>query len=192
MSSSSFFQVLDIEASALVGGYPIAIGIASADGAMMYALVRPETEWIEHGRWDENAEYLHGISRGRLKAEGRPAREIVDAINARFSGWLHSDAPSHDLRWLQEMRDAAETELNANIVAREIETILREMAEAAEMPRAMADEVFSLERSSHTHHALHDAAAWIAAREAIVKCESEEAASVFTRWKERVNAFFGE
>lgn len=191
-SFSSFFQVLDIEASALVGGFPIAIGIARADGEMLYALVRPETEWIEHARWDPNAEHLHGISLDKLKAEGRPATEIVDEINERFSGWLHSDAPSHDLHWLQELRDAAGVELRANVIAREIETVLREIAEAAEMPRAKLDEIFNLERASHNHHALHDAAAWVAAREAIVRFEFEEAASVFARWKERVNAFLGE
>lgn len=187
--SSSSFQVLDIEASALVGGFPIAIGIVRADGEMLYALVRPETEWIEHARWDPNAEHLHGISLERLKSEGRPAREIVDAINAHFSGWLHSDAPGHDLKWLQELRDAAETELNANVVAREIETVLRELAEAAEMPRAKLDEIFNLERASHNHHALHDAAAWVAAREAIVRFETEETATVFARWRERVDKF---
>jgi len=189
VSSSSFFQVFDIEASALVGGFPIAIGIARADGEMLYALVRPETEWIEHARWDPNAEHLHGISLDRLKAEGRPAREIIDEINARFAGWLHSDAPSHDLRWLKELRDAAGVELNANVVAREVETILREMAEAAEMPRAKVDEIFDLERAAHVHHALHDAAAWIAARESIVRFEFEEAAGVFAHWRQHVDKF---
>jgi hypothetical protein len=187
--SSSSFQVIDIEASALIDGYPIAIGVARTNGELLYALVRPEPEWLEYGRWDPNAEHLHRISLDRLKAEGRPAREIVDEINDSFSDWLHSDAPGHDLRWLKELRDAAGVELNANVVAREVETILRELAEAAEMPRARADEIFNLERASHNHHALHDAAAWIAAREAIVKCETEEAASVFARWKEQVNKF---
>jgi hypothetical protein len=189
MSSSSFFQVIDIEASALVGGYPIAIGIARADGAMLHTLVRPEPEWIEHGRWDPNAQHLHGISLDRLKSDGRPARDIVEEINARCAGWLHSDAPSHDLRWLQELRDAAETELNANVVGREVETILRELAEANETPRARINEIFNLERASHNHNALHDAAAWVAVREAIVNWREEEPTSVFARWKDRVNSY---
>jgi hypothetical protein len=189
MSSSSSFQVIDIEASALVGGYPISVAIVRADGAMLYALVRPEPEWIEHGRWDANAEHLHGISLDRLKSEGRPAREIVEEINQRFSGLLHSDAPSHDLRWLQELRDAAEIELNANVVGREVEAILRELAEANETPRAKINEIFNLERATHNHHALHDAAAWIAVREAIVSWQNEEPTSVFARWKDRVDAF---
>jgi hypothetical protein len=187
--SSSSFQVIDIEASALIGGYPIAIGIVCADGAMFYSLVRPEPEWIEHGRWDPNAEHLHGISLDRLKSEGRPAREIVEEINERFSGWLHSDAPSHDLRWLQELRDAAEIELRANVVGREVEPILRELAEANETPRARMHEIFNLERASHNHNALHDAAAWIAVRDAIVNWQTEEPTAVFARWKDRVNAF---
>lgn len=189
MSSSSFFQVLDIEASALVDGYPISVAIARADGELLYELIKPEREWLDYGRWDPNAQHLHGISLERLKSEGRPAREIVDEINQRFSGWLHSDAPSHDLKWLQELRDAAGNELNANVIDREIEPVLRELAEAAEMPHARVDEIYNLERTSHNHHALHDAAAWAAAREAIVRFETEEAATVFARWRDRVNAF---
>jgi hypothetical protein len=189
MSSSSFFQVIDIEASALVGGYPIAIGIVRADGAMFYALVRPEPEWLDFSRWDPNAQHLHGILLDRLKSEGRPAATIVAEINARFSGWLHSDAPSHDLRWLQELRDAAETELSANVVGREVEAILRELAEAAEAPRAKINEIFNLERTSHNHHAPHDAAAWTAVRDAIVNWQTEEPTAVFARWKNCVNTF---
>lgn len=186
--SSSSFQVIDIEASALVGGYPISVAIVRADGEMFYSLVRPEPEWLDHGRWDPNAEHLHGIALERLKSEGRPAAEIVDEINARFSGWLHSDAPSHDLRWLQELRDAAEIELRANIVAKEVAVTLRELADAAEMPRTKVDEIFNLERASHNHHALHDAAAWIAVRDAITRWETEEPTAVFTRWNDRVNS----
>jgi hypothetical protein len=189
MSSSNSFQVLDIEASALVGGYPIAIGIVRADGELLYALVRPEPEWIVHGRWDENAQHLHGISIDRLKSDGRPAAEIVAEINQRFAGWLHSDAPSHDLRWLQDLRDAAEIELRANVVGREVETILRELAEGTETPRARIHEIFNLERASDNHHALHDAAAWVAVRDAIVNWQTEEPTTVFARWKDRANAF---
>lgn len=189
MSSSSSFQVLDIEASALVGGYPIAVGIVRADGQMLHAIVQPEPEWIDHGRWDANAEHLHGISLDRLKSEGRPAATIVAEINARFSGWLHSDAPGHDLRWLQELRDAAGVELRANVVAKEVETVLRELAEANETPRAKVHEILNLERAAHTHHALHDAAAWVAVRDAIVNRATEEPAAVFARWKDQVNTF---
>lgn len=184
---SSFFQVLDIEASALFGGYPISVAIVRENGEMLYALVRPEIEWIDHGRWDSNAEHLHGISLERLKAEGRPAREIVEEINESFGGWLHSDAPAHDLRWLQELRDAAGIDLTANVFGRELKTILRELAEAAEMPRARSDEIFNLERASHNHHALYDAAAWSAVREAVMNWRNEEATSVFARWRDRVN-----
>ncbi len=186
---SSFFQVLDIEASALFGGYPISVAIVRENGAMLYALVRPEIEWIDHGRWDSNAEQLHGISLERLKAEGRPAREIVEEINESFGGWLHSDAPAHDLRWLQELRDAAGIHLTANVVGRELKTILRELAKAAEMPRARFDEIFSLERASHNHHALYDAAAWIAACKAIERWREERPAAVFTRWREQVDTY---
>lgn len=189
MSSSSSFQVIDIEASALVDGYPIAVGIARADGAMFYSLVKPEPEWIEFGRWDEFAESLHSITLDRLKSEGRPAREIVDEINTRFSGWLHSDVPGHDRRWLQELRDATEIELRANIVGREVETILRELADVTETPRARVHEIFNLERATRNHNALHDAAAWIAVRDAIARWETEEPTAVFAHWKDRVNTF---
>lgn len=187
--SSISFKVIDIEASALVGGYPIAIGIVRADGAMLHALIQPEAEWLEFGRWDPNAQHLHGISLDKLKSEGRQAAEIVEEINQRFSGWLHSDAPSHDLRWLQELRDAAEIELRANIVAKEVETTLRELAEANETPRAKINEIFNLERATHNHHALHDAAAWVAVRESITRWETEEPTAVFTRWKNQVDSF---
>jgi hypothetical protein len=36
---------IDFEASTLVDGYPVSIGIAASDGRMLYRLIKPHPEW---------------------------------------------------------------------------------------------------------------------------------------------------
>ena len=89
--------VIDIEASALVDGYPIEIGWACRGGECRAYLVKPTEELIAHTNWDPVAESIHGLSRELLERQGAPIDEVVANLNKDLAGErVLSDAPSHD------------------------------------------------------------------------------------------------
>lgn len=54
------------------------------DGEIMSYLIKPEPDWVD---WDDYAEnYIHGISRAQLEAEGLPAVEVVEKMTAALAG----------------------------------------------------------------------------------------------------------
>lgn len=106
---------IDVEASALINGYPISVGWFSlgsnglADGTGWSALIRPDPNWLAVGNWDANAQHIHGITLERLIAEGLPAAEVAARLNADLGARaaVLSDQPGHDKAWLSELHLAA-------------------------------------------------------------------------------------
>jgi len=75
--------ILDIEASGFGRrSYPIEVGYVLPDGRSRCTLIRPLPQWTH---WDEQAERLHGITRGALQAHGRPAHDYT-WLGALFDG----------------------------------------------------------------------------------------------------------
>jgi hypothetical protein len=90
---------LDFEASSLAEkSYPVEVAWVFEDGRARSSLLRPLPEWTG---WSAEAERLHGLSRGRLTAEGAPvqliAREMLDSLSGHR---LFASAPSWDGKWL--------------------------------------------------------------------------------------------
>lgn len=100
---------IDFEASCLPRhgrSYPIEVGVADGAGWSRSWLIRPDSRW-DGWTWTAEAEALHGIDRGRLIREGRPARDVMIALNAAASA--HRVLADHDLdrQWLATLADAA-------------------------------------------------------------------------------------
>src|SRR5579864_5644507 len=101
----------DCEASGL-DGFPIEIGWAFTEpktGVIMSEghLIRPPASWLAEGRWDPDAEALHGVSLVQLHAEGRPVWEVARHMNQALDGReLFSDSPL-DQVWLRRIFDEA-------------------------------------------------------------------------------------
>ena len=91
---------IDFEASGLDNSHPIEFAFVLPDGTSQSYLIRPEHEWTH---WDDEAERIHGITRGQLFAEGRPAADVAHraaAILGESGTIVVSDAPAWDSAWL--------------------------------------------------------------------------------------------
>jgi hypothetical protein len=78
---------IDFEASCLPchsNSYPIEVGIADACG-LRALLIRPLLSWMGWD-WTEEAEQLHGITRGQLLRKRHPVKDVVLALNQFLSG----------------------------------------------------------------------------------------------------------
>lgn len=99
---------LDFEASSLDSGtFPIEVAWAIDGGEAEAHLIRPASGWTE---WSAGSERLHGITRARLQAEGRPHAEVA-LRTAEVLGWpetiVASDNAAFEAFWLEKLMQAA-------------------------------------------------------------------------------------
>jgi DNA polymerase III alpha subunit (gram-positive type) len=181
--------VLDFEASSLVDGYPVSVGIAASDGRLLYRVIKPHPEWTEM-RWDPVSESVHGLTRTFVEADGVSVDDVMAEMNELFRDEvIVSDNPPFEWRWLQLLieygRPAA---LQLSRV--EAGTIL---ADAAAKTRITEIELRDIKRQMGLmmrHHALFDAAGWIAGIDAAQMPKSAgrhaRIRGVFADWRQRV------
>ncbi|MEQ8660446.1 MAG: hypothetical protein RLW62_06480 [Gammaproteobacteria bacterium] len=145
--------VLDIEASGFgAESYPIEVGVVLDDGRRWCSLVVPCADWTH---WSAEAEALHGISRARLLAHGRPVAEVACTLNALLTGrTVYSDGWVVDDRWLRRLYFAAGS--TPSYWLSPLEAVLNEtqMARWREMRSTVAAEL-----SAPRHRASSDA--WV-------------------------------
>lgn len=108
---------IDVEASSLDdGSYPVEVGVAiqrepGGPVRVWSALVRPTWEWSERGHWSPRAAQVHGRTRERLDAEGRPPAAIVAALDADLAGLAaFCDGLPYDAYWLDRLHAAVGAE----------------------------------------------------------------------------------
>lgn len=183
------FTVIDFEASSLVDGFPVSVGIAPSDGQLFYALVKPHAEWDMGYRWDPNSEAVHGLSRQHLMQHGREAAAVVVGMRNMFGDDVAfmSDAPGHDKNWLDELISVSRTTFSPKMYRATPEMRLTTLFDEHRVETEAVLKIKALRANMHTHNALSDAAAWVAADEAVrVWVETHDLAaceSVFARWK---------
>lgn len=95
----------DFEASGLAD-FPIEIGLAWLDGSAVksYSLfIAPAAHWDLTGRWETQAEAVHGLSIKQLKPEGFPPLPVAQRLNRCLAGrTLYSDSPL-DTGWMAQL-----------------------------------------------------------------------------------------
>lgn len=110
---------IDVEASGLgPRGYPIEVGLITADGSMYCTLIRPPPDWSgrDEVAWDVDAERVHGITRHILLAHGKPLAEVARELNRIARGLtLFSDAWGNDYAWLARLFDAADLPMHFQV-----------------------------------------------------------------------------
>ena len=106
MKHNTFPAFIDFEASSLdlIAGYPIEVGVCMPDGQLHSWLIQPHVLWLD---WSTSAERIHGISRDRLKREGRPVAEVANALNKLLTGQVFCDAWTFDSFWLHRLYKTA-------------------------------------------------------------------------------------
>lgn len=98
---------LDVEASSLMGGFPVEVAWCSADlrrGATY--LIRPTPAWRRDLGWSAEAESLHGLSYERLHAEGLDPPEVAVRLAEDLRhAVVRSDNATFDGGWLEFLFD---------------------------------------------------------------------------------------
>ena len=187
----SQFTVIDFEASSLIDGFPVSVGVASSASQLFYALIKPHDEWAMGYRWDPNSEAIHGLSRAHLMQHGREAAAVVSDIKSTFGdAAFMSDSPGHDKQWLDELVSVSgityAPKLYQSTTRMWLETLFDELELSSKARRAIID----MRHEMHTHNALSDAAASVAADEAarawVKSKELRACRNVFEVWKKRV------
>lgn len=181
--------VLDFEASALVDGYPISVGVAASDGRLFYRVIKPHDEWHAM-RWDPVSERIHGLSKENLEEQGVPPSQVMAELNAMFSGEvLVSDNPPFEWRWLQLLVEyGGKAEFSLSQI--EAGAILTASAAKAGISSPELAEIERRIGRMARHHALLDAAAWVAGLEAATGLRSEDTkpslGTTFEKWRVRI------
>ncbi|MGE0665032.1 MAG: transcriptional regulator [Sphingomonadales bacterium] len=164
---------MDFEASGLTAdSYPIEIAwVFEDDSGGESHLIRPAEGWTS---WTASGEETHGISRARLDADGRAAKDVARRVVEALSGHdLYASAPDWDGKWLSDLLEAggfarerltlrdtevAQAEVIAETLGVDLATAPRDPGE--ELPTAV-ETIMVLaqmeERRPHHHRALDDA-----------------------------------
>ena len=187
----SAFVVIDFEASSLIDGFPVSVGIASSDGRMFYSVIRPHSEWDMGYRWDGNAEAIHRLSRAHLVEHGRDAAAVVAEIRTMFGdAAFTSDSPGHDNAWFQELISVSGLDykplMHRATTRNHLDALFNELNLTGDARRA----IIEMREEMRTHNALSDAAASVAAEEAArawpAGKDLRACRGVIEEWKRRV------
>ncbi len=187
----SAFVVIDFEASSLVDGFPVSVGIASSDGHMFYAMIKPHPEWDMGYRWDGNAQAIHGFSREHLMQHGREASAVVADIRAMFGdAAFMADSPGHDKAWLDELISVSCITYKPKMYQATTRMWLDTLFDELNLTGDARREIIEMREEMRTHNALSDAASSVAADAAarawVKKKELRACRAVFEDWKKRV------
>ena len=101
MAEAPYPCFMDLEATGFgPESYPIEVAWSDAQGEITRYLINPQSVpgW---DAWDDEAELVHGLERGRLVRNGWPADFVADRVAEALAGKrVYSDAPDYDERWL--------------------------------------------------------------------------------------------
>jgi hypothetical protein len=184
-------NVVDFEASSLDNGFPVSVGIASTDGRLFYAVIKPNADWLTSYCWSYKAQNIHGLQLEHLQQHGRDAAAVVANIRELFGdAEFACDSPTHDNAWFAMLIRASGIDYKPNLSAvttrRRLDALFDELNLTGDARRAIID----MREEMRTHHALSDAAASVAAAEAArawpAGKDLRDCRNVIERWKKRV------
>jgi hypothetical protein len=159
--------IIDFEASALDGGYPIEVGWACTDGRIGAHLIKPTPEWLDL-EWSPKSEHIHGLKRDTCLSRGETPAQVLRALNdAIGSDMLVSDFPQLDSRWFVQLADAAKIPSRSKFSSDPVELWLSIVATRANCSNKVLAYINAKRQQTHTHTAAGDAAGWAAAALAI-------------------------
>lgn len=148
----------DVEASALEGGYPIEIGVATLwkTGSIETRswLIRPPSFWLATMLWSDEAERLHGLTRANLEALGLEPAQVCRELNWTLDGATVLVDSKMDGLWTSLLFAAGEIEQRFQI--RHIEPALGLLSRDALRNATRASEA----KGPAVHRAALDARRW--------------------------------
>jgi hypothetical protein len=103
-----------------------------------------------------------------------------------------ADAPGHDKQWLDELISVSGITYAPKMFRATPEMWMTTLYDENRVELEAVLKINELRKSMHTHHALSDAAAWVAAdaatRKWIETNDLKHCEAVFEKWKQRVDA----
>jgi hypothetical protein len=185
--------VVDFEASAPVGGYPVSVSIAGSDRRLYFRVIAPHEEWRTL-KWDERSEQIHKKTREFVSREGALPALIVAELNEMFTGEvIVSDNPLRQDRLLQRLVVAAGVRPSFAFSPINAASILKN-AFSARKTTAGAQAIIEREIGRlRTQSALSGAAAWCAGLEAAMawmpKAREGNLEAIFQEWSRRISDY---
>jgi hypothetical protein len=154
----------DFEASGL-RGFPIEIGWAWLDGSAVKSdslLIAPAAHWDLTGRWETQAERIHGISIKQLNDEGFPPLSVAQRLNHCLAGRaLYSDSRL-DTGWMAQLFAATSLLPTFTVhlmpAGELVDDLRRTVGLSHRVSVQIADDVGN--SFPHTHRARADAVYW--------------------------------
>lgn len=93
-------NIIDFEASALRGGYPIQVAVILANGDTYDSYIYPDDEWIDTMNWDPESEQIHKIPMSLLREHGKDIVTVANELNQFIDGReVFCDGGLYDLQW---------------------------------------------------------------------------------------------
>lgn len=160
------FVMLDVEASGLGhSSYPVEVAYASSTGEHADFLIKPTTEWLEKGEWDNNAERLHGLSQQQLLEQGDNIVNVAQQLNKYLCGKLVlCNDLTFDGFWLSQLFKAANISVAFHL------TDLSALFDYwGEQKAHLFKEEYGKTLNTNEHRALPDAKRFVKAYQAFVK-----------------------
>lgn len=185
--------IIDIEASALIDGYPIEIAWARTGGECRAYLIKPTDKLVAHTNWDPVSQSIHGLSRELLEQCGMPIDEVVSNLNKDLADeTILSDAPSHDWRWLLVLLEFSSiNRFTFEMLKAPIDSLLLREANDRGIRGTQLRYVLEKQERAHVHTAAQDAASWAATLDALPAVGRDDTAAVdeiFRIWRSRADA----
>ncbi|MCA3267831.1 MAG: hypothetical protein ING19_17350 [Azospirillum sp.] len=183
--------IVDVEASALEGGYPIEIAIADLAAGKVHAwLIRPHASWAWDA-WSPESEKIHGLSKAEID-RGDDVTTVGQGIERVLAGRkLATDNGEYDGWWLARLFAAARMDSPIRLHPKRVDETCIAIAKHLGKPQSGLVDVLAMRAAHHDHSAAGDAAAWAGALELIcgnAALVSGRMHEVFETWRGRAAA----
>ena len=148
---------IDFEASCLPRhgrSFPIEVGVSCYLWTRSW-IIRPHDDWAEWD-WTPEAEALHGLTRERIKREGRPVADVLEELTIAVGRSRVVADSLIDQYWLDTLANAAGMPRPFTI-----DHVSLVMDEAGAGQQVIADAVAKADGRHPTRHRASDDARWL-------------------------------
>jgi len=157
---------MDIEASALISGFPVEIGWAwqEADSIQTDSvLIAPADKWLDILTWDPSAEATHGLTLDSLRNYGILPADACQYLNSQLHNLdvvFDTGLSGADVQWLKLAYAQARDTPTYSFLSVTSEDLIKNRLGLAHIPPPMFQTMHKF-APVPTHRAENDAAHWV-------------------------------
>lgn len=157
---------MDIEASALISGFPVEIGWAWQEGRVIRTesvLIAPADKWLDTLAWDPSAEATHGLTLDSLRMYGSLPADACQCLNSRLHDCgvvFDTGLGGTDMQWLKQAYAQAGDPPTYSFLSVTSENLIKNRLGFARISPPMLQTMHQ-HAPVPTHRAENDAAHWV-------------------------------